>query len=240
MIRIQHGGCYWCELNTPVWSTAFQKGTRWLDHILEYDSNANSASACTQSIISSNQMSNRVISLSCGFRETLGFQPSIQELPDNLCHRIISYLLFEFVGFCHTPPRSSPAESCWSGSPETRHTHCSYLPPLLFFFYPHQHKLASHVKAGSSLRLLAGCFYPGRAPKNKLLFTATSVGVVTELHFWKPKLEGRRHERLGCLLKVGFFFSFRNSVFKYRSVNPDGLVLKISLRKKRQMIEVIW
>lgn len=39
------------------------------------------------------------------------------------------------------------------------------------------------------------------------VITGTSVGGVAELHFLKPKLEGRRHKRLGCFSKVTSFFN---------------------------------
>lgn len=77
------------------------------------------------------------------------------------------YLLSEFVEFSHTPPQSFPAETCWSGAPKGRQAHCSYLPSLST-----SAKLASHNKAASSLCLVAGCLYPGRAQRNKLLLQA--------------------------------------------------------------------
>lgn len=77
------------------------------------------------------------------------------------------YLLSEFVEFSHTPPQSFPAETCLSGAPKGRQAHCSYLPSLST-----SAKLASHNKAGSSLCLVAGCLYPGRAQRNKLLLQA--------------------------------------------------------------------
>lgn len=59
-------------------------------------------------------------------------------------HLSMSYLLSEFAEFCHTPLRNSLAGSCWSGSPERRQTHCSYLP-----FFPHQQNWHPTIKQGA-------------------------------------------------------------------------------------------
>lgn len=137
----------------------------------------------------------------------------------------ISYLLSEFVEFSHTPPLSSLAESCWSGSPEGRQAYCSDLPS-----FSTSAELASHNKAGSSLCLVAGCFYPGRASEKRAVITGMSVGVVAELPSLKPKLEGSRHKQLGCLLKAT---SFQGTVscIQERKCNSQTryLVLKESL-----------
>lgn len=44
-----------------------------------------------------------------------------------------------------------------------------------------------------------------KGSEKQAVITGTLVGVVAELHFLRPKLEGATHKQLGCLLKVQFF-----------------------------------
>lgn len=163
VIRIQHRGCYWCELNTSVWTAAFQS---WITYL-----NMNQMVIPLVGIIIS--ISYWLVCVlwlqrdSGGRRQTnQGWLISVRKhnpplgflSPAFWVWRILSYTPSEF---------SRRVLLVWITWKET-----NILFTFAFIF--HISKTGIPHKAESSLRLVAGCFYPGKALKNKLLLQDTS------------------------------------------------------------------